>query len=182
MEMKSIKVNLFGGPGSGKSTVAALVYAYLKLRKINCELVREFAKDLVYQGKDLKKSTTTEQAMIFQEQKRRELILKDQVQVILCDSPLYLNAFYSGLETLWEASKEYSGPNDLNIFIKRNQEESFESVGRSHDETQSKAIDVQMREELLKRNIPFIEFKGEAEEKAMAIVNIIIKKIGNIKS
>lgn len=41
-------INLFGGPCSGKSTVAAEVYAKLKRAKYNAGLVLEAAQDFVY--------------------------------------------------------------------------------------------------------------------------------------
>lgn len=43
--MPTLVVNLFGGPGSGKSTGAAYVFARLKMLGYNAELVTEFAKD-----------------------------------------------------------------------------------------------------------------------------------------
>lgn len=45
----TIYVNLYGGPGSGKSTTAAGVVSQLKLLSINAELVTEYAKDLTWE-------------------------------------------------------------------------------------------------------------------------------------
>ena len=42
-------VNLFGAPGSGKSTGAAYLFSKFKMAGINAELVTEFAKDKVYE-------------------------------------------------------------------------------------------------------------------------------------
>jgi len=42
-------VNLFGGPSSGKTTMAAGLFCLLKMHGIDCELVTEFAKDLVWE-------------------------------------------------------------------------------------------------------------------------------------
>ena len=39
-------INLFGGPGTGKSTGAAYIFAKLKMCGVNCELITEFAKDM----------------------------------------------------------------------------------------------------------------------------------------
>jgi len=44
-----ICVNLFGAPGSGKSTCAAYTFAKLKMLGVNCELVTEFAKDKTWE-------------------------------------------------------------------------------------------------------------------------------------
>ena len=40
-------ISLYSGPGSGKSTGAAWIFAKLKLAGVNAELVTEFAKDKV---------------------------------------------------------------------------------------------------------------------------------------
>ena len=42
-----IVVNLFAGPGSGKSTTCAGLFSKLKLAGIYCEMVLEYAKELV---------------------------------------------------------------------------------------------------------------------------------------
>ena len=36
---KTLFVNLFGGPGTGKSTLCAAVFSELKRRGIDCEMV-----------------------------------------------------------------------------------------------------------------------------------------------
>ena len=45
---KPICICLYASPSSGKSTMAANVFSKLKMLGINCELVTEFAKDLVW--------------------------------------------------------------------------------------------------------------------------------------
>ena len=42
---ETLVVNLYGAPGSGKSTGAAYIFAELKMLGINCELITEFASD-----------------------------------------------------------------------------------------------------------------------------------------
>ena len=41
-------INIFGGPGTGKSVTAAKLFAELKIQNKNCELITEYAKELVY--------------------------------------------------------------------------------------------------------------------------------------
>lgn len=43
-------VNLYAGPGSGKSTGAAYIFSKLKLKDIDAEYVSEYAKDRVWQN------------------------------------------------------------------------------------------------------------------------------------
>ena len=42
-------INIYGGPGVGKSTGAAMIFAKMKMLGINCELVTEYAKTLTYE-------------------------------------------------------------------------------------------------------------------------------------
>lgn len=42
-------INLFGGPGAGKSTLAALLFHHLKIRGLSCEMALEYAKDKVWE-------------------------------------------------------------------------------------------------------------------------------------
>ena len=41
-------VNLYGGPGCGKSTGAAYLFSKLKMAGVDAEYVPEFAKDKVW--------------------------------------------------------------------------------------------------------------------------------------
>ena len=47
--MKQIVINLLGGPGSGKSTIAYDLAGYLKKIGVNCEYISEFVKQRVYE-------------------------------------------------------------------------------------------------------------------------------------
>ena len=58
-------INLFGGPGAGKSTGAAYIFSQLKMAGVNAELVTEFAKDKVWEGN---KEVFKNQAYIFGKQ------------------------------------------------------------------------------------------------------------------
>ena len=65
-------INLFGGPGSGKSTTAASVFSKLKIMGYNVELVTEFAKDMVWEQHD---SIFDNQLLIFAEHKNLKVEL-----------------------------------------------------------------------------------------------------------
>lgn len=48
--MKKTKViNFIAGPGAGKTTLACLFFAQLKLKGYVCEYISEFAKTLVWE-------------------------------------------------------------------------------------------------------------------------------------
>lgn len=84
-------VNFIGAPGAGKSTEAARLFAWFKDQGSNCEMVREYAKELCWEGK----LTTTPQLEIYMEQRRRLEILRGKVDVVFTDSPLPLMFVYA---------------------------------------------------------------------------------------
>lgn len=88
-----ICINFYGGPGIGKSTLAARTFAMLKAQGIRSEFVGEFAKDLVY---DKAYDVMADQTYLFAQQNHRLWRLKNSgVEVAVCDSPLLLNIAYN---------------------------------------------------------------------------------------
>lgn len=87
----AIILNLFSGPGAGKSTMAADIFAKLKRAGVNSELASEYAKDKVWE-KSL--SILENQIYVFGKQHHRLFRLKSQVDVIVTDSPILLSAIY----------------------------------------------------------------------------------------
>jgi len=170
-----IKINFYGGPGSGKSVVSALLFAELKIHHFKAELVREVAKDKVYQGIDMREAGPDLQLMIFSEQLGRELIVEKNVDYLISDSPLFLNAFYSGQDALLEIAKKRNHRKDFHIWLEREANEEFQSEGRSHTKKQSLSIDVTMKQFLLDAGLNLLTVKGTSKEKCQYILNRIIQ-------
>ncbi len=85
------RVNLFGGPGVGKSTLAARLYACLKQGGIEAELVREDAKQWSYGIINPWDCVGVFGRQLDAEQRLLQLGIKP----IITDSPLGLNCYYS---------------------------------------------------------------------------------------
>jgi hypothetical protein len=90
--MQSVVVNIFGAPGAGKSSFAALVFTEMKRVGANVELVTEVAKDLVYRHdyRGLKM-----QFPVAGVQYERVQRLVGQVEFIITDSPVLLSSIYA---------------------------------------------------------------------------------------
>lgn len=176
MRKKGIKINFFSGPGAGKSTVAALLYSELKVHGFSTEMVREYAKELVYKGQDLRGSTVNTQLIIFAHQLEREMILKSQVDYIISDSPLLLNSYYAKESLFKDVALLNNSKKDLNIWIERSSQEVYETSGRSHTQAQSKKIDEKMKAYLRDAGIDLVELKGTSKEKADYIFRHLIDK------
>jgi tRNA uridine 5-carbamoylmethylation protein Kti12 len=177
----TIVINFFAGPGSGKSTMAAGLYHHLKMDGCNCELVREYAKDLTW-GKSWK--TLTNQFYVSAKQWNRESILFGEVDVIITDSPTILGLFYYKEENQKISSaftqlllSMFESKTNLNFFINRKKE--YNSSGRNQTEEEAKAIDSGILQLLNKYNITFDCVDGtiEGQEKLYQTVHSYLNDI-----
>lgn len=84
-------INLFGGPGCGKSTLAAELYHHMKKAGESVELVREYVKDWAWAGREVNQY---DQLLISGKQSQRESVLYGKVDYIITDAPLLLGPFY----------------------------------------------------------------------------------------
>ena len=139
-ERKTIVVNLSGPPGAGKSTGAAQVFCELKKRGINCELVAEFAKDKTWE-KNTKALSVQE--YIFGKQSYRLARCRDDVDVIVTDSPLTLSLLYNenpALDEHFEAvvMNIFNTYDNINFMIKRVKE--YNPKGRNQTEEESDVL------------------------------------------
>lgn len=147
MMKHTLVVNLFSGPGCGKSTNAALVFGKLKSRGINCELITEFAKELTWEGRT---AALSYQPYVTAKQMHRMHRVAGQVEVIVTDSPLILGIAYQGND--WNPYfapyilHEFRRYRNLNYFLQRNAEvHPYHSAGRRQSENQAMRIDEQIR-------------------------------------
>ena len=84
-------INLFGGPGVGKSTLAAKLFHDLGLRGFSCEIVREYVKEWAW---NKSKIGPFDQFYIAAKQSKLESSLYNKVEVLITDSPTLLGCFY----------------------------------------------------------------------------------------
>lgn len=142
-----IAINLFSGPGSGKSTGAAWIFAKLKLAGVNAELVTEFAKDKVWERNE---KALANQAYVFGKQYFRFSRLEGEVECVVTDSPLLLGVMYNRDPRLGEefnkvvarVSKSIGSPH-LDYFVKR--VKPYNPKGRLQTEAESDEISLKIK-------------------------------------
>ena len=151
---ETLVINLFGGPGCGKSTTMARLFADLKTRGYNVEMVSEFAKDLVYEQRQ---ETMKDELYIFAKQHHRLFRVYDKVDIVVTDRPLLLTNIYAELYLPDDDFKRdlkrlvrttFDNFNNLNIVLNREGIE-YKTEGRLQDLEQSKEIDDLTLKELL---------------------------------
>lgn len=156
-------INLFGGPGSGKSTTAAGLFHLMKLANENVELVTEFAKDMVYQKRD---SVFSEQDYIFAKQHHRQRrLVQYGVRSCVTDSPLILGLlytpddYYPSFRSL--VAEAYNSFTNINFFIVRVKE--YNPSGRNQDEAGARDLDRKTLELLFDQKLPFFLVHGDKD-------------------
>lgn len=142
------------------STTMAGLFSLLKLNNVNCEIAPEFAKEVCWEKRN---KTIQNQIYIFGKQHHRLWRLKDEVDVVITDSPLYLSLYYG--ENTDEFRKmvlaETKLFNNLNIFL--NRKKDYNPEGRYQTEEEAKEIDVVLKELLNKNSIDYYEIDGDCE-------------------
>lgn len=170
-----IVVNLFAGPGAGKSTTRAGVFHKLKLKGYNVEEATEYAKDLTW---DKRFNTLACQPYVFGKQLYRLERLKDQVQAVITDSPLLLGSIYMGkdepLSLMHLIEDKFNSFNNLNFFIKR--VKPYNPKGRNQTEEEAQEIDSKVKTYLFRRGIDYTVLDGN-EEAAEIIANTVAERL-----
>lgn len=172
MEMKTICVNLFGQPGAGKSTTSAGLFYKLKNYGVNCELVTEYAKDMVW--RNMPKEAFLDQFYITAKQNHRLIRLDGKVDVMITDSPLPLGLIYN--ENYNKHKFEnfilsvFNQYNNYNYFIKR--VKPYNPIGRNQNEQESDVISTEILEMLNQNFINYQTVDGDEH-----IVDYIISDI-----
>ena len=172
---ETLVVNLYGAPGSGKSTGAAYIFAKLKMLGINCELITEFAKDKVWENN---LEVFNNQLYILGKQSFKISRVLGKVDVIITDAPLYNNMLYlpKEQEHLFDAYKkiisDFSSKYDnFHYYIER--VKPYNPNGRHQTEEESDKIGKKFKEKLLKNSIPIYSVNGDINGYDSIIENIV---------
>jgi len=141
-----MRFNLLGGPGLGKSTKAAWIYAHMKMENLSVELVGEYVKQWAIQKKEIKKF---DQYYLFGKQHQYEYRnLSHGIKNIVTDSPTFMASIYAKFYQGEKYAKPLEMMDDLyeeeypsyNIFINR-QGLEYQTEGRYETESVACEID-----------------------------------------
>ena len=182
MSNKTFVINLIGGPGCGKSTLSALIYAKLKVHnnKYVVEYAQEYAKHLVW-TKNF--DVLNNQYYVTQHQYKLLKQMNGEVDFIVTDGPLCQGLYYNlhnkdNISNINKTEKliidSHNEFCNINIFLKRGAFE-YEAQGRLQSEEESKEIDVILKHLLKQNGITFAEFDADSSnENIDKIVEYVI--------
>lgn len=163
-------VNLFSGPGGGKTTMMSGIFTELNYRYINCEMSPEYAKEKVWSNS---LNVLEDQLYVFAHQQHRLWRLNGKVDVIITDSPLLLSIIYGDRmkPSFKELVKEqYSLYNNINFFLERCN--PYVKSGRIQKEEDAKLIDKKIINMLDELSEPYVSVLGDKSS-----LPIIVNKI-----
>lgn len=172
---KTVIVNLYGAPGAGKSTGSAYIFGQLKMNNISVELVREFVKDKIYEKSE---GVFNDQVYILGKQHFRQTNVKGNVDVIITDCPLIVQAYYTDKYKFPYADelrqlvlKLYSLENNINYFV--NRDKPYNPDGRFQTEADSDSISGNLKEYLDNLGIEYKEINGNITDYDSVVADII---------
>jgi hypothetical protein len=175
---ESLIVNLFAGPGSGKSTMASGLFYTFKNHGKNAELAGEYAKDLVWSRRQ---HTLQDQIYVFGKQHHRIFRLIEDVDLIIADSPILLGLAYAQdypqcfRDTVNWAFNQY---NNINFYIER--VKPYNPKGRNQDLDGARAKDDEIKALLKEYNTPYISVPGN-DVGLNLIVSEVLKKMDTVE-
>ena len=160
-------INLIGGPSTGKSVMAAVIFVHLKLAGKTAESVPEFAKSLVWQ-KDFE--ALKNQYLLSQKQYEMLKMLDGELQYIITDGPLIQQLYYNkhyenNICNIEKTHKQilswYNEFENINIFLERNPTVLYEQAGRYQKENQAKSIDPVLEQMLIDEGVKYFKVKSD---------------------
>ena len=180
-----MRVNLLGGPGSGKSTTAAWLFSILKENHISVELVTEYVKSWACQKRQV---TSFDQIYLLGKQMQYEYrFLNAGIKNIVTDSPVFLSSIYAEvyyselniakpiLELVEAYEKQFPS---VNIFLNR-KNKPYVQEGRYQTYEQAKQVDELIRRNLIAKpewKTHFIDYNDRSE-----IIRILSDYIPELK-
>jgi len=172
---ETLVVNLFAGPGSGKSTTCSGIFFDLKTQGVECEIASEYAKDLVFEHRS---DTFKDQIYMFAKQYHRIFRLLGQVDVVITDSPILQSPVYDSqkrptLEKL--VVEEHRKMWTYNVFLKR--VKPYNPNGRLQTKEEAIEIDREILDVLNRNNEAYETFYGTPEGKDAIVrkINLLLR-------
>ena len=182
---KTVVINIVGGPGAGKSTIASGVFNLLKMAQRDAELVNEYPKALVWEER---KKTFDDSLYLFAKQSHIQYSINGKVEYMITDRPLIMSNMYHNFwmekdwpdqwnKAFYELVKQTWDLYDNRVyFIERGF--PYQPNGRNESEDDALQQDKLTRKWLDDLGIDYIVVKGDQQAHFKIFEDIIQKEEG----
>ncbi len=177
----TIIINIAGGPGTGKTTIAAEVFSRLKAKGYEVENVSEFAKELVWEGRN---EAFDDRLYMHGEQNHRLMQMNGKLDYIITDSPLFLTSVYNSHYLKDKFPASYNQMIDtvtsetFNLYHNKvyllTRDCGYHTIGRREDEQTASIIDEAIVKYLKDNHIDYVELT--LEEAGDHIMNDLLNR------
>lgn len=153
----ALVINIFGGPGTGKSTLASQIFADLKRHHIEAACPEEHAKLALWSGQPW---LLDQQVILLGRTWETIHALIDKVDVIIVDSPLLLCSVYaqdrepSVFHDL--AADLHKRTHRINLLLDRDPSNGYSRNGRRETESEARQADDRIRHVLETYGEPYV--------------------------
>lgn len=168
-------INLYGAPGSGKSTIASGLFFHMKMAGLNVELATEYIKSKVFEENPY---PFKDQLYCFAKQHKKLRELNGKVDFIITDSPLLMSLVYNSTEVpLFNdlVIQYYNMYDNVNFLLTR--QHAYHTEGRKQTEQEADEVGTRLEEYLKQYNI---EYKTLPSNESMYnILQILYRSMPN---
>lgn len=167
-------INLYGSPGSGKSTVASGLFYHMKMAGLNVEIANEYCKSKIFEENSY---VFKDQLYCFAKQHKKLREMDGKVDFIITDCPLLMSLIYNSSEPeLFNdlVIEYYNKYDNMNFLLKRNH--TYHTEGRLQTEQESDHVGEELEGYLKKYNIQYKTLPSN--ESMYNILHILYKSVG----
>jgi nicotinamide riboside kinase len=178
---EAIVINLIGGPGVGKSILTHELVAKMKRSFFACDISAEYIKRKL---REQALKVIQSQIYIFGKQQFQLFTMKDDVDVIVTDSPILLSAIYDKTNCAFLRGlilKEYKSYKNMLYYIERDPNVPYEQEGRYQDLAGAKKVDIKVKGFLKKHKIPYKTIYGIGQDSLETVAKDAQKKLARGK-
>lgn len=170
-------INLFGGPGAGKTTLAAAIFHSLKILQKNAEIISEFPKDMILEQNA---QALDNQFYVTANQAYRIWCAAKVFDYVVVDSPILLGAIYNKNQNIAPEFnafllKYHHEFDNINIFLLRGEINQHPMSGRVHNIDEAIKKDIEIRNFLDQNRLQYYVFSRLDPNIVQKILQDILK-------
>lgn len=163
-------INIFGGPGTGKSTVASGLFYLMKNSHVSVELIPEYAKALTWEERI--NILSGDQLYVFAKQHRQIFrLMSSNIEYAIADSPLLLSAIYfDSKSNIYERDlaiplfmNTFDKYPNINVYLRRNDKFQYQETGRNQKEEEARDVDKRILDFLKFYDVKYIDMLSDNE-------------------